>query len=90
MIERNCSGSIPTVPTDYLDSEAARAKYPLLVHVKESLRTLEDCLDESYESLAFNNPLLHMSWKSACIQPLNAYESLAYTFTPLCLAQLKI
>ena len=59
MIERNCSGSIPTVPTDYLDSEAARAKYPLLVHVKESLRTLEDCLDESYESLAFNNLLVH-------------------------------
>ena len=61
MIERNCSGSIPTVPTDYLDSEAARAKYPLLVHVKESLRTLEDCLDESYESLAFNNLLLHIT-----------------------------
>lgn len=58
MIERSYSGMIPDVPVDYLDGEAAKEKYPLLVNVKESLSTLGRHCDKLFQDLEFSNLLL--------------------------------
>ncbi len=65
MIDRNCSGAIPDVPKDYLDGEVANEKYPLLVHAKESLRTLGHELDRFFNDLEFNNLLLHITSRAS-------------------------
>ena len=58
MIDRNCDGTIPDVPQDYLETESE--KYSLLLHAKEQLLTLGKALDGFFESLEFNNLLLHI------------------------------
>jgi methionyl-tRNA synthetase len=67
MIERNCGGVIPDVPTNYLDGEGGEYKYPLLVQARKSLRTLGDRLDEFFGDLAFNNFLLLITSRASDI-----------------------
>lgn len=59
MIGRNCDGSIPDVPQDYLETDSK--KYPLLLHAKKQLLTLGKALDGLFENLEFNNLLLHIT-----------------------------
>jgi methionyl-tRNA synthetase len=56
MIDRNCEGTIPAVPRDYLDGESKT--YGLLVQARESLLSLGEKLDSFMSSLEFNNVLL--------------------------------
>jgi len=58
MIERNCAGMIPSVPSDYLDGDDAQKKYPLLVQVRESLLALGRHVDELFDGFEFNTFLL--------------------------------
>ncbi|MBI5314491.1 MAG: methionine--tRNA ligase [Nitrospirae bacterium] len=59
MIDRNCEGTIPDVPEDYLERE--NPKYRLLLHAKEQLLILGKSLDGFFENLEFNNLLLHIT-----------------------------
>jgi len=59
MIDRNCEGTIPDVPQDYLERE--NQKYRLLLHAKEQLLILGKALDGFFEDLEFNNLLLHIT-----------------------------
>jgi methionyl-tRNA synthetase len=59
MIERNCNGTIPDVPHDYL--EANKEKYRLLLHAKEQLLILGKALDGYFTDLEFNTLLLHIT-----------------------------
>jgi methionyl-tRNA synthetase len=61
MIERNCAGTIPTVPSDYLDGDDAQKKYPLLVQARESFLTLGRHLDELFDGFEFNTFLLRVA-----------------------------
>jgi methionyl-tRNA synthetase len=59
MIDRNCNGSIPLVPQNYLEQESQ--KYRLLLHAKEQLLLLVKSLDGLFEDLEFNNLLLQIT-----------------------------
>jgi methionyl-tRNA synthetase len=59
MIDRNCEGTIPNVPQDYLERE--NQKYRLLRFAKEQLLILGKSLDGFFENLEFNNLLLHIT-----------------------------
>jgi methionyl-tRNA synthetase len=59
MIDRNCEGTIPAVPQDYLERE--NQKYRLLLHAKEQFLILGKSLDGFFESLEFNSLLLHIT-----------------------------
>src|SRR5580765_1810053 len=59
MIDRNCEGTIPDVPQDYLERE--NQKYRLLLHAKEQLLILGNALNGFFEDLEFNNLLLHIT-----------------------------
>ncbi|THI90541.1 MAG: methionine--tRNA ligase [Nitrospira sp. CG24A] len=56
MIDRNCEGTIPDMPQDYLEKESQ--KYRLLLHARKQLLTLGESLDGFFEDLEFNNLLL--------------------------------
>ena len=55
MIDRNCEGTIPDVPQDYLEKESQ--KYRLLLFAKEQLLYVGKHLDDFFENLAFNDLL---------------------------------
>jgi methionyl-tRNA synthetase len=55
MIDRNCEGTIPDVPQDYLEKESQ--KYRLLLFAKEQLLYVGKHLDDFLENLAFNDLL---------------------------------
>ena len=59
MIDRNCEGTIPDVPQDYLERE--NQKYRLLLFAKEQLLILGKSLDGFFEDLEFNNLLLQIT-----------------------------
>jgi methionyl-tRNA synthetase len=59
MIDRNCEGTTPDVPEDYLERE--NPQYRLLLHAKEQLLILGKSLDGFFENLEFNNLLLHIT-----------------------------
>jgi methionyl-tRNA synthetase len=59
MIDRNCNGTVPDVPSDYLEKEAH--KYSLLRHAKEQLVTLGNHLDSFIERFEFNDLLLQIT-----------------------------
>ena len=59
MIDRNCEGTIPDVPHDYLEKESQ--KYHLLLHAKQQLLLLGKSLDGFFGDFAFNNLLLHIT-----------------------------
>jgi len=65
MIERNCAGTIPDVPHDYLDGEEAQKQYPLLVQARESLRALGDRLDVLFDGFEFNTALLLLASRAS-------------------------
>ncbi len=56
MIDRNCEGTIPDMPQDYLEKESQ--KYRLLLHARKQLLTLGESLDGFFGDLEFNNLLL--------------------------------
>jgi methionyl-tRNA synthetase len=58
MIERNCGGTIPNVPKDYLEGD--RQKYSLLVHAREQLLVLGKSVDGFMDDLEFNALLLQL------------------------------
>jgi len=53
MIDRNCEGTIPHVPQEYLEKESQ--KYSHLLHAKEQLLYVARHLDGFFENLAFND-----------------------------------
>ncbi len=55
MIDRNCEGTIPDVPQDYLEKESQ--KYSHLLYAKEQLLYVGKHLDDFFEKLAFNDLL---------------------------------
>ena len=55
MIDRNCEGTIPDVPHDYLEKESQ--KYSHLLHAREQLLYVGKHLDEFFENLEFNDLL---------------------------------
>ena len=59
MIDRNCNGTVPDVPSDYLEKKAH--KYSLLHHAKEQLLTLGNHLDGFIERFEFNDLLLQIT-----------------------------
>jgi methionyl-tRNA synthetase len=59
MIERNCNGTIPDVPQEYLETN--KEKYGLLLHAKEQLLSLGKALDGFFTDLEFNALLLHIT-----------------------------
>ncbi len=59
MIERNCNGTIPEVPREYLETN--KEKYRLLLHAKEQLRILGKAFDGFVSDLEFNNLLLQLA-----------------------------
>ncbi|MEP6889939.1 MAG: methionine--tRNA ligase subunit beta, partial [Nitrospirota bacterium] len=61
MIDRNCDGTIPDVPQDYLEKESR--KYPLLLYAKQQLLMLGKTggLDGFFENLKFNDLLLYIT-----------------------------
>ena len=59
MIDRNCEGTIPDVPQDYLERE--NQKYRLLLFAKKQLLILGKSLDGFFENLEFNNLLLYIT-----------------------------
>jgi methionyl-tRNA synthetase len=59
MIERNCNGTIPDVPQEYLETN--KEKYRLLLHAKEQLLILGKALDGFFTNLEFNALLLHIT-----------------------------
>jgi methionyl-tRNA synthetase len=59
MIERNCNGTIPEMPQEYLETN--KEKYRLLLHAKEQLRILGQALDGYVRDLEFNNLLLQLA-----------------------------
>jgi methionyl-tRNA synthetase len=59
MIERNCNGTIPEVPREYLETN--KEKYRLLLHAKEQLLSLGKALDGFVSDLEFNNLLLQLA-----------------------------
>ncbi|HEU4501139.1 MAG TPA: methionine--tRNA ligase [Nitrospira sp.] len=59
MIERNCNGTIPHVPQEYLETN--KEKYRLLLHAKEQLLILGKSLDGFFSDLEFNALLLHIT-----------------------------
>jgi methionyl-tRNA synthetase len=59
MIDRNCEGTIPDVPQDYLERE--NQKYRLLLFAKKQLLILGKSLDGFFEDLEFNNLLLQIT-----------------------------
>lgn len=59
MIERNCNGTIPHVPQEYLETN--KEKYRLLLHAKEQLLILGKALDGFFSDLEFNALLLHIT-----------------------------
>ena len=58
MIDRNCGGTIPDVPQDYLEKESQ--KYPRLLDAKEQHLSLGKYLEGSFGNLEFNNLLLNI------------------------------
>ncbi|MBU6480204.1 MAG: methionine--tRNA ligase [Nitrospirae bacterium] len=59
MIDRNCEGTIPDVPQDYLERESQ--KYRLLIHAREQLLILGKSLNGFFEDLEFNSLLLQIT-----------------------------
>jgi len=59
MIDRNCEGTIPDVPQDYLERE--NQKYRLLLFAKKQLLILGKSLDGFFDDLEFNNLLLQIT-----------------------------
>ncbi len=59
MIERNCNGTIPEVPREYLETN--KEKYRLLLHAKEQLRILGKAFDGFVSDLEFNALLLQLA-----------------------------
>jgi methionyl-tRNA synthetase len=59
MIDRNCEGTIPDVPKDYLERD--NQKYRLLLFAKEQLLILGKSLDGFFEDFEFNNLLLNIT-----------------------------
>ena len=55
MIDRNCEGTIPEVPQDYLEKEPQ--KYLHLCHARKELLYVSQHLDDFFENLAFNDLL---------------------------------
>jgi methionyl-tRNA synthetase len=73
MIDRNCEGTIPDVPQDYLERESQ--KYRLLLHAREQLLILGKSLDGFFEDLEFNNLLLHITSRATDIDVfINEHE----------------
>ena len=58
MIDRNCDGTIPDVPQDYLETDSE--KYSLLLHAKEQHLLLGKILESSFENLEVNSLLLQI------------------------------
>ena len=59
MIDRNCNGTIPEVPQDYLEKESQ--KYSLLLFAKKQLLLLGKNLDGFFKDLEFNNLLIQIT-----------------------------
>ncbi|MBU6432731.1 MAG: methionine--tRNA ligase [Nitrospirae bacterium] len=59
MIDRNCEGTIPDVPQDYLERESQ--KYRLLIHAREQLLILGKSLNGFFDDLEFNSLLLQIT-----------------------------
>jgi methionyl-tRNA synthetase len=58
MIDRNCGGTIPDVPQDYLEKE--NQKYSRLLDAKEQHLSLGKYFEASFGDLEFNNLLLNI------------------------------
>jgi methionyl-tRNA synthetase len=59
MIDRNCEGTIPDVPQDYLEKESQ--KYSHLLYAREQLLYVGQHLDDFFEKLAFNDLLRRLT-----------------------------
>jgi methionyl-tRNA synthetase len=59
MIDRNCEGTIPDVPQDYLEKESQ--KYRLLLHAREQLLYVGQHLDDFFGKLTFNDLLRRLT-----------------------------
>ena len=59
MIDRNCNGTIPEVPQDYLEKESQ--KYSLLLFAKKQLLLLGKNLDGFFKDLEFNILLIQIT-----------------------------